>query len=179
MYIREPFPTSSLQNMETNHNNETHTIRLESQWSLKHDSSLHTRYQQDLYVAALWYNESLLPAMFESWSVSRLLSSICDISPLWKFKKRLGQQDYPHHFWVPPPPKRKHPSWGKKRKIIPQDLRCFNPSKQVRWHVIQLIHVSIRHDYTWGSNKKKKTPPKLNTAPEKWWLEDYFPFGSR
>ena len=21
------------------------------------------------------------------------------------------------------------------------------------------------------------TPPKFNIAPEKWWLEDYFPFG--
>ena len=21
------------------------------------------------------------------------------------------------------------------------------------------------------------TPPKLNIAPEKWWLEDYFPIG--
>ena len=25
--------------------------------------------------------------------------------------------------------------------------------------------------------KKKSTPPKLNIAPEKWWLEDEFPFG--
>ena len=23
------------------------------------------------------------------------------------------------------------------------------------------------------------TPPKFNIPPEKWWLEDYFPFGAR
>ena len=23
----------------------------------------------------------------------------------------------------------------------------------------------------------KDTPPKFNIAPEKWWLEDYFPIG--
>ena len=23
----------------------------------------------------------------------------------------------------------------------------------------------------------KHTPPKINIAPEKWWLEEYFPFG--
>ncbi len=25
--------------------------------------------------------------------------------------------------------------------------------------------------------QKKNTPPKFNIAPEKWWLEDYFPIG--
>ena len=25
--------------------------------------------------------------------------------------------------------------------------------------------------------KISSTPPKFNIAPEKWWLEDYFPFG--
>ena len=25
--------------------------------------------------------------------------------------------------------------------------------------------------------KKQDTPPKFNIAPEKWWLEDYFPIG--
>ena len=47
-------------------------------------------YHQDLYVAPIWYNESLLPAMFEYLCVSL---HMCHISPLWKFKK-IGRQDF-------------------------------------------------------------------------------------
>ncbi len=30
-----------------------------------------------------------------------------------------------------------------------------------------------------GFPQKTTTPPKFNIAPEKWWLEDYFPIGFR
>ena len=48
----------------------------------------------------------------------------------------------------------------------------------------RLLLVSVRvNGYEIGhflqieAEQKKDTLPKFNIAPEKWWLEDYFPFG--
>lgn len=57
-----------------------------------------------------------------------------------------------HHFCVS---KKLHPQGGNiKHRIIPPNPSNCCPSKQVRWHVIQLIHVAIRHDYTWDLQKQ-------------------------
>ena len=42
------------------------------------------------------------------------------------------------------------------------------------WHVDE---VNIDTVQRFWIGKISDTPPEFNTAPEKWWLEDYFPFG--
>ena len=52
----------------------------------------------------------------------------------------------------------------------------FGPQKSSRsvWKKICWKIRGIESFLIWS---QKLTPPKFNIAPEKWWLEDYFPFG--
>ena len=199
-------------------------------------------YHQDLYVAPIWYNESLLPAMFEYLCVSLhmchvyfhqsvifqyIYFSTLEIQKDWatrfhhfcvsnkwhphrgNFKHQIiqgvvgctpiptypyGKSLYkPYITWVfmdekfPKNPIREHQlnTMGTRTLGVPPVLVPWNHTTKsklllLRWHVIQLIHVAIRHDYTWVFTKtnlrwmpnststfktsEKKTHPK--TIPE-------------
>ena len=62
-----------------------------------------------------------------------------------------------------------HDAWEKWTKNIrTQMVVCF-PWWWIPWDRIRWKNHRI--------NKQKATPQKFNIAPEKWWLEDYFPIG--
>ena len=47
-------------------------------------------------------------------------------------------------------------------------------------HLTKVHHFQVSHLKLQGvfmGNYRKTTPPKFNIAPEKWWVEDYFPIG--